>query len=114
MAPPTLAVARRRKQAVNYFLEGVRRFVVQELLDLCRSRRQSGEIERGASQQCRFVRGRRRLQFMLLKVAEDKTVDWIRRPVLGGDLGRSRASQRAESPIIAIDIGNLAPQSSRS
>ena len=54
---PALAVVRRREQPVDHLLVGVGRLVVEERVDLLRRRRQAGQVEGDAADECSRVAG---------------------------------------------------------
>ncbi len=103
--PPALAVLRRGEQAVDHFVVGVGRVVGDEGGDLFGSRRQAGEVEGGAAQQCDLIGGRGGLDLLGFELGENELVDGIARPrrMLHGR--RRLRLDLLERPEIALPLG---------
>ena len=78
----TFAIAGGRKQAVHQFFVGVRRSVVDEGGNLVRRRDDAPNVERGATNEGRAIRVRRRLQALGFELGENECVDRRARPLL--------------------------------
>ena len=77
VAAPSLAIPRRREQAVDELLIGVGRLVVDELLHLLRRGRESVQVEICAPGEGPAVGLGSELEFLLFELREDESVDGI-------------------------------------
>ena len=99
---PALSVARTGQQTIHDLLVGVRRPVAQKGSHLFLCGRQSGQIERHASQQHPLVGGRQRLQLPLFVLGCDKGVDRVAHPGAVLDLRHCRTNWCPKRPVIAL------------
>ena len=99
-AAPPLAVRRRREQAIDHLLVGVRCVVPEECIEFAARRRQAGEVEPHAAEEGRLVRFADRLQPALLPLRLEEGVNRIRdRPRLAANRD-GRAVNRLERPVL--------------
>ncbi len=78
----TFAIARGRKQAIHQFFVSVRRSVVDKGGDLVRRRDDAPNVERGAANEGRAIRVRRRLQALGFELGENECVNRRAHPFL--------------------------------
>src|SRR5712691_5294288 len=80
VSTPALAVVRRRDQAIDEFLESVRRVIGKECVDLLWRRRQSQEIVLGSTQISCLVGGRRGRDLVVFDSCQNERVDRMANP----------------------------------
>ena len=105
MAAPALAVRRRCEQALHHALVSSRGSILEERLRLCRSRRQSRQVECRPAQPSQLVGRRVGLQAVLLHLGQHEAVDRILVP--GGIVHcwRIAMNHRLERPVVLLLVG---------
>ena len=98
VAAPTLSITGGREQAIDQFLVGVFRGVVDELGDLLRGGRQAVQIEIGAAGEHGAIGGRGWAKAFLVEPGEDEGVDRVAYPRGIFHCWNRRADRLAERP----------------
>jgi len=96
---PALAIVRRRQQAVDQPLVGVRPVIGDEAIDFLRRRRQAGQIQADPANERDPVRLRRGLDPVFLQPCQDKTVDGRACPGLIANYRQRRPHRCSEGPV---------------
>ena len=98
--PPALAVMGRGLQAVNQALIRIRGLVLEEALDLLRSRRQADQVEREPAQEGPLIGGRRRCEPGRFQPRQDERVNRSPNPVPIVHDGRRHRLHGPERPVV--------------
>ena len=99
---PALAVVRRRQQAIDELLVGVRRAVVHKRLNLFERRLEAQQTDIRPRDQRALVRRRRELEVLLGELRQDEVIDLVDRPALRRRNVRCRMrGDRLERPPFA-------------
>ena len=106
VSPPSLAVARRREQPVHDLGKGIGTGVLEERVHVLRSRRQAGQVERGAANQNSLVGRPRRFEALGFQLREYEIVDRIPHPGRVLHLWNGRLAHLLKRPECALVGGD--------
>ena len=111
VAPPALAIVRRLQQFIHRPSVCPRACVRDEHRDLGGRRRQAGQVEAHAAQQCRLGRLRRRRDTRLRLLGGDENIDRVFRPraPVGRQAGQQLANRFFKRPMPVVLAAGLDP-----
>src|SRR5215510_12315505 len=102
VARPLLAVMRAAEQAVNHLLKRPGRVIGEKRVDLFRRRREAGQIECRAAQQCDLVGGGGGLDSLAFELRQHKSIHRSLDPGAISDLGYFRLTNFLISPVVEL------------